>query len=56
MKRGRDDGWRRKGGEGERKKGREKAGGGVKALYSMFCDGATAQYKTHFFTQVLWAL
>lgn len=54
MKRGRDDGWRRKGGEGERKKGREKAGGGgVKALYSMFCDGATAQYKTHFFTQVL---
>lgn len=63
MKRGRDDGWRRKGGGGREEKrerkgegGRERVGGGgerAKALYSMFCDGATAQYKTHFFTQVL---
>lgn len=58
MKRGRDDGWRKKGGgrergkEGEKRRGRE-GRERAKALYSMFCDGATAQYKTHFFTQVL---
>lgn len=38
--------------EGEKRRGRE-GGEHAKALYSMFCDGATAQYKTHFFTQVL---
>lgn len=53
----------RGGREGERKRGRkgeggregqgERSGQSAKALYSMFCDGATAQYKTHFFTQVL---
>lgn len=57
--------WRRKGWgrrkekrerkrEGGRERARERGGGqSAKALYSMFCDGATAQYKTHFFTQVL---
>lgn len=42
-----------RGGRERGKKGEKRRGGGVKALYSMFCDGATAQYKTHFFTQVL---
>lgn len=41
-----------KGREGERA-GERGVGESAKTLYSMFCDGATAQYKTHFFTQVL---
>lgn len=50
---GRERGKRERKGEGGREGQGERSGQSAKALYSMFCDGATAQYKTHFFTQVL---